>query len=1049
MATSPEFDELITLMVENGSQFEIPDHLLAVMTRINLAEQSILRDAVLNINFQPDSSLFISVINDSLFVVTAQGDMILYQDYVAKVDSGELEFVVTPAGEKLPATDFFELGTFSSDFANAFSQIATAAGDEAAGGENDVVLDVVAAQRRMFQNEDMGSGTETMEVLGNTDVGIENLFRFDRFDIATDTVSGKGRFLGSDRDGSYATDPEPEAGVAVGIAQGASEILNPRGALEFPEGSGLEGAVYDTSANLLFLSQVDDLIESSAPDGTFIGTEIDYRGGGRIVKFLGEDGAAGSGALQAEASTFAVQLTGYVYLEAGSQSFAVTSDDGFRLRVGQETVTEYDRTRGKETSTGEIDVPASGLYPIEIVYWENLADQSLKVALNGETLGGDILYAALPDGAVHHPEGHYTMPDATAEVTLDVTALLTQTSAQGSILSSIRLEGIPADAVLSVGTRQSDGSFLLEPSALDDVSVSIPLGTPDFDLAVIGIRSVDGNEVGEARQVTTIHVPEIDDVAATPILDVTLGAPIVDAMLGASNPAAPADGDPGVAGGGLLGEVYDSNADLSHLSDIDALIDSNEPDGTFTATQIHYSGGNTIGRFLGHDGASLTGGADATAQTFAIKLTGYIKLDAGSHSFDVRTDDGFRLTINGDVVSAYDTVRGAESSLSTFEADRDGFYEVALVYWENGADQVLDVELNGAVLGGDILFSEVPPGYARGEDGIYTQVGTDVEFPLNINAVLNDLDGSESLAVSVHGLPNGASLSAGVTNPDGTVTLSESQLGNLILTVPIDAGDFDLEVVATSTESFNGDVATTTKTLSVDVPEITTVSTQGSDILDFSGFKALGDANGVLDAKAGDDVIKLDSEMSNVSDLSVLDGGAGTDTIQGTSSDDVFDFSGGLRIENIEAVQGGDGNDVVTGGISDDNFFGDGGNDALFGGGGADRLSGGEGLDRLSGGTGADIFVIEDGGLDTIADFNLVDGDALDLSALVDLQGVDDIDAYLRIEETGEGDTMVKINVGGTGNDADFTNVALLEGVTGLSVNDLIGAVDDGGGEVV
>src|SRR5262249_31166440 len=55
----------------------------------------------------------------------------------------------------------------------------------------------------------------------------------------------------------------------------------------------------------------------------------------------------------------------------------------------------------------------------------------------------------------------------------------------------------------------------------------------------------------------------------------------------------------------------------------------------------------------------------------------------------------------------------------------------------------------------------------------------DTAIALHINAGLNDTDGSETLSVAITGVPAGASLSAGTHNPDGSWTLTATQLTNL------------------------------------------------------------------------------------------------------------------------------------------------------------------------------------------------------------------------------------------------------------------------------
>lgn len=80
-----------------------------------------------------------------------------------------------------------------------------------------------------------------------------------------------------------------------------------------------------------------------------------------------------------------------------------------------------------------------------------------------------------------------------------------------------------------------------------------------------------------------------------------------------------------------------------------------------------------------------------------------------------------------------------------------------------------------------------------------------------------------------------------------------------------------------------------------------------------------------------------------------IDGGAGNDSIIGSSLNDSISGGGGN-----DTIKGGDGNDTLNGGTGNDQLYGDAGNDLLLGGAGNDYLSGGAGNDSLSGGAGND-----------------------------------------------------------------------------------------------
>ncbi len=93
------------------------------------------------------------------------------------------------------------------------------------------------------------------------------------------------------------------------------------------------------------------------------------------------------------------------------------------------------------------------------------------------------------------------------------------------------------------------------------------------------------------------------------------------------------------------------------------------------------------------------------------------------------------------------------------------------------------------------------------------------------------------------------------------------------------------------------------------------------------------------------------------------------ENIIGSSFDDAL-----IGSEGPNSLMGGSGNDTVEGGGGDDTLEGNngldvlvggGGNDSLLGGAGNDRLVGSEGLDFLFGDVGDDIFITNDGEVDT------------------------------------------------------------------------------------
>ncbi|WP_435806864.1 beta strand repeat-containing protein, partial [Shewanella psychromarinicola] len=131
-------------------------------------------------------------------------------------------------------------------------------------------------------------------------------------------------------------------------------------------------------------------------------------------------------------------------------------------------------------------------------------------------------------------------------------------------------------------------------------------------------------------------------------------------------------------------------------------------------------------------------------------------------------------------------------------------------------------------------------------------------------------------------------------------------------------------------------------------------------------------------------------------------------------------------------------NDQLGGSYGDDTLIGSVGIDTIEGGIGDDILAGGFGNDYLIGGDGADTFIWNDGdtGVDHIKDFNLAEGDKLDLSDILLVTEGDVLDHYLNFSSDGT-NTTIDVFVGGDASDAVTpSQTIILDGV------DLVGSSD-------
>jgi Ca2+-binding RTX toxin-like protein len=298
---------------------------------------------------------------------------------------------------------------------------------------------------------------------------------------------------------------------------------------------------------------------------------------------------------------------------------------------------------------------------------------------------------------------------------------------------------------------------------------------------------------------------------------------------------------------------------------------------------------------------------------------------------------------------------------------------------------------------------------------------------LDITAVLTDLDGSESLSLTVFGVSVGGSLSAGTEVEAGIWLLTPDQLAGLEITVPAGADDYAVDVVATSIDT---DPDTGEQVTASTGPVAITVSASdaiGNDVIDG------GAGNDVLYGEAGnDELIGSDGadtlyggagdDTLNIDGTDVVDGGDGVDSVVLTDTAGV-DFD--LGAANVEKALGNTGIDRFytsgTGGIEVDGGAGD---DVLLGGDGNDTLTGGAGSDAISAGAGDDFIVV-----DSSDDMAFIDGGAGNDSLTVEGPGGVTMDM---------GTAHIETAIGGVGNDEFQNTGSTATDVDGGAGNDLI-----------
>ncbi|MES2819818.1 MAG: tandem-95 repeat protein, partial [Pseudomonadota bacterium] len=240
----------------------------------------------------------------------------------------------------------------------------------------------------------------------------------------------------------------------------------------------------------------------------------------------------------------------------------------------------------------------------------------------------------------------------------------------------------------------------------------------------------------------------------------------------------------------------------------------------------------------------------------ASRASGLIHLEAGNvYTFNVSGDDSVRVVVGGVAVTeatwggnsgavvsgAFTPTTSGYYTLDVYHHNQNGpgNYDLNFSVSSNGvAGPVLDLssanvplfQSTADLLQAGIRLSPLQGEYGNGYYSEYVQNegDEDTAIPLSsIQAALTDIDGSESLQLSIDDIPVGATLSDG--NQSFTAILGQTSadvslwnLSTLTLTPPTGfTGQFQLQIIATAIEGANSDTAVTSLPLTVVVHEVT------------------------------------------------------------------------------------------------------------------------------------------------------------------------------------------------------------------------------------
>ncbi|WP_343049634.1 tandem-95 repeat protein [Azospirillum melinis] len=510
----------------------------------------------------------------------------------------------------------------------------------------------------------------------------------------------------------------------------------------------------------------------------------------------------------------------------------VTVPAGFTLSGGTSLGNGvYDLTGLSASDRAALKLTPPANYSGTVTLTVEAASQDGTAAPAWSTKSFSVTYTAVADAptvTVHDTTG----AEDTA-IALNLSASLVDTD--GSETMAVILSGLPAGAVLNHGSNNGDGSWTLKPSELAGLTVTPPRNySGGMDLTLTA-TSLESSNKDTASTTATIHI-DVTAVADAPTVIVANASGSEDTAIALNLTAALVDTDgsetmaivlSGLPAGAVLidangttltptaGSVALTAAQLSGLKLMPPANAGTDFNLTLTATTTEASTGATATTSQLFR-VSVDPVADQPIITWA-PLTGTedtaVPLNLSVALYD--TDGSERLGLltiagvpTGALLSA--GTKNADGSWTLTPAQLTG---LTLTPPANSDAAIaltvtaVSIESNGSTASRTVT---VPITLAAVSDTPTLTVSAatgneDTAIALTINPALTDTDGSETLTITISGIPAGSSLSntAGntLTISNGSITLTPAQLAGLKITPPSNSdADFTLTVTAIATD---------------------------------------------------------------------------------------------------------------------------------------------------------------------------------------------------------------------------------------------------------
>ena len=476
----------------------------------------------------------------------------------------------------------------------------------------------------------------------------------------------------------------------------------------------------------------------------------------------------------------------------------------------------------------------------------------------------DVKVDAVANGGTVTVAGAHGTENTWIDLSSSITPHLIDTDGSETI-TGVVISGIPSGAVLNHGVLNADGSWTVAPSDLASLKLmSVTNDAHDLTLSAAATTTEAANGASATGAAVTFTV--VVDAQAAPV-SLTQTAPAAgneDTRIGLNLATLITDGHEtatltitgvpagahfydAAAGGGTLGTDSGDGSwtfTAGDLADIQA-----SGHGLYLVPPTNWSDWSSAGHTTGMQLSATLNASVTDPDTHAVSTTSstlgmtvHVTATADAPIVTVGPAHGNEDTwISLNVASALSDVTGSEylttvtisgvptgaslnhgvdngdGSWTLQQSDLAGLQIKPVAYSSDDINLSVtatsqDWQNSDAATSAPVALTVTVNAVANAPTVTVADASGAVDAPiaLSISPHLTDTDGSESIsAITITGMPDGASLNHGTHNADGSWTVSASDLSDLTLTsAPQDAHDLTLHVTATSTEAQNNDSAT-------------------------------------------------------------------------------------------------------------------------------------------------------------------------------------------------------------------------------------------------